>query len=65
MWQNIVVILVVLIAAYYVVRHLWASVSARGECGAEGCGDCPFAQECEEPKQPRRKQKSGCGCGCQ
>ena len=62
MWQNIVVIIIVAVAAYYVGRHLLAGVTGKGGCDVDQCGDCPFADGCKEPKQPRRKKKSGCGC---
>ena len=65
MWQNIIVIIIVLIAAYYVGRQLWASVAGRGGCDADQCGGCPYADGCDEPPPPRRKKKGGCGCGCQ
>jgi hypothetical protein len=63
MWQDIIVWIIVGVAAVAVLRTLWRTVAGRRACDDE-CGGCPFSEECHEPEKRPRKQKSGCGCGC-
>lgn len=64
MWQNIIVIIIVLIAAYYALRHLWANIAGRRACDVDQCGDCPFAEGCNDSERKPRGGDGGCGCGC-
>ncbi len=61
MWQTLIVVLVVGLAALWLARRLWRAVQGRGPaCGCGGdadpeaiqgcsCGSCPAAQEGAPP----------------
>lgn len=46
MWQNLVVAVVVVIAAAYVIRQLVRSLTGRRTCDTDHCAACPFSDEC-------------------
>lgn len=48
MWQNVIVIVIVALAAAYVIRHLVRSVSGRRSCDCSGCDGCPSAGDCTD-----------------
>jgi hypothetical protein len=52
MLEHIVIVVIVLIAALYVLRGLRRSLSGRSACEQEGCGGCPFADTCSHDHKP-------------
>ena len=46
MWQDIIVGLIVLVAAAYAVRQIVRSVTGRRACDVDQCANCPFAEGC-------------------
>lgn len=46
MWQDIIVGLIVLVAAAYAIRHIVRSVTGRRACDVDQCAGCRFAEGC-------------------
>jgi len=40
-WQDIVAILLIVVAAVYVLRRIWHAVTGRQKSGCAGCSACP------------------------
>ncbi|MCE5238285.1 FeoB-associated Cys-rich membrane protein [bacterium] len=47
MWQDILVGVIVALAAAYAVRQIVRNLSGRRACDADSCAGCPFGGECE------------------
>jgi len=47
MWQDIIVGVIVLVAAAYAVRHIVRGLTGRRACDADQCANCPFSTDCE------------------
>jgi len=48
MWQNIIVVIIVGVAAFYVIRQIVRSVTGRRACSCGGCDGCPLDEGCTE-----------------
>jgi hypothetical protein len=52
MWQQIIVGIIVLVAAIMVWRSLRKAAAGDCGCGGSSCGGCPLAGECHELPPP-------------
>jgi hypothetical protein len=59
MWQTIIVIILVVLAALYFARRLRGQAKGQG-CGCDdSCSGCPEASGCSEPRPGSRRPSPG------
>jgi hypothetical protein len=62
-WQNIAVCVLVVAAAFYVIRYVWRTGRRRFAGGCSACGQCPTAPSAAlvtiEPLKPERPAAKG------
>lgn len=63
MWQDIIVWIIVIVAAYYAIAHIIRTIRGRRACDLDQCANCPFGDSCTSPEK-RNPTNHGPGCGC-
>lgn len=46
MWEHILIVVIVILAALYVVRELRRSAAGKTSCGENGCAGCSQGEGC-------------------
>jgi hypothetical protein len=46
MWEHVIIVIIVLLAAAYVLRGLRRAATGKTACAQDGCTGCPFSEGC-------------------